>query len=228
MKIRDLGFWASVVSLVTFLSYAACFAANYSVNASFVWTNSGNFIHYSNTHSEQFKYIAMFLMIVFSFSFLIQLECLRETVCEENRFFLRIAVHFAIAFCVLVSLNYFVQISAVRLQLASRQTEAISQFVQANPNSFLSAVNLLGWTLFLGMACFFASLSLGKSHSERVMKGSFAANAFMMLSSCIAYLFSITVIQALFMFLGLGIAILMESTAMCVYYKRIAGDAAAG
>lgn len=227
MKIQKLGFWASVTSLSTFLLYIICFIGNYFTNSSFVWTNSSSFISFSNTHPQLFKYIAMSLMIVFSFSFTIQLECLRELVCEKNRFFMRVAVHFAIAFSVLISINYFVQISAVRLQIVSNQAGDISQFVQANPNSFISAVNLLGWTLFLGMACLFASMAMGKTTVERVLKYSFLGNAFMMLTCSITYIFSCIVIQALFMFLGLGLAILVESAAMCVYYKRTAADAIA-
>ena len=134
---------------------------------------------------------------------------------------MRVAVHFAIAFSALISINYYVQISSIRLQIASNQADGISQFVQSNPNSFISAVNLLGWTLFLGMACFFASMAMGKSHTERVMKYSFLSNAFMMLSSSISYIFSITIIQALFMFIGLGAAIIIESIAMCIYFKGV-------
>ena len=137
---------------------------------------------------------------------------------------MRVAVHFALAFAVLININYFVQISAVRLQIASNQAEDISQFVQANPNSFISAVNLLGWTLFLGMACLFASMAMGKTPVERILKYSFLGNAFMMLSCSITYIFDFIVIQALFMFFGLGLAILIESAAMCVYYKRAATD----
>lgn len=164
----------------------------------------------------------MFLMPVFSFSFLIQLECLRETVCEKKKFFIRVATHFAIAFSTLISINYFVQISAIRLQIAANQAEGISQFVQSNPNSFISAVNLLGWTAFLGMACLFASVAMSNIHIECIIKYSLLVNAVMMFSSTIAYIFSVTILQALFMFAGLGAAIITESIAMCIYFKRVA------
>jgi hypothetical protein len=125
--------------------------------------------------------------------------------------------HFAIAFSVLISMNYFVRIGAVRLQIATGQAGEITRFVQSNPNSFISAVNLLGWTVFLGMACLFASLSIGR---DRIIKYSFLANGIMMLFSSIAYIFDIVVIQAIFMFVGLGVAIIVESVAMCVYFGQ--------
>ena len=219
MNFRKLGLWSSAVSLTTFIIYTICFAAIYFVNPPFTWTNSSDFITYSVACSQIFKYIAMALMIVFSISFIIQLECLREAVCDSKRFFARVATHFAIAFSALVSINYFVQISAIPLQIAAGDVEGIGQFVQSNPNSYISAVNLLGWTVFFGFACLMASLAMGKGRTERVVKYAFMANGIMMLASGVAYIFSFTVLQALFMFLGLGAATIVESIAMCAYFK---------
>ena len=222
MNIRKLGLWSSAVSLAAFIGYTICFAAIYFVNPPFAWTNPADFITYSTSHPQMFKYIAMALMIVFSISFIIQLECLRETVSDSKRFFARIAAHFALAFSALISISYFVQISAVPLQIAAGQAESIGQFVQSNPNSFISAVNLLGWTVFFGAACLLAALAMGKGRAERVIKIAFGANGVMMLVSSVAYVFSLTTLQALFMFLGLGAATIIESIAMCVYFKSSA------
>ena len=219
MNIRKLGLWSSAVSLAAFIGYTLCFAAIYFINPPFVWTNPTDFITYTTDNAQIFKYIAMALMIVFSVSFIIQLECLREVVCDTKRFFARIASHFAIAFSALIGISYFVQISAVPLQIAAGQTESIGQFVQSNPNSFISAVNLLGWTVFFGIACVLAALAMGKGYKERIIKYAFLANGIMMLASSVAYVFSFTIIQALFMFLGLGAATIVESIAMCGYFK---------
>lgn len=219
MNIRKMGLWSSAVCLTTFIAYTICFLAIYFVNPPFTWTNPGDFIAYSTSNPQIFKYAAMALMIVFSVSFIVQLECLRETVGEARRFFARLASHFAVGFSVLIGINYFVQISAIPLQIASGQTDGIGQFVQSNPNSFISAVNLLGWTVFFGIACLFASLATGKGRGERVIKYAFLANGIMMLASSMAYIFSFTLVQALFMFLGLGVATIIESIAMYAYFK---------
>lgn len=219
MNIRKIGLWSSAVSLTTFIVYTICFAAIYFVNPPFAWTSQSDFIAYVTSNPQIFKYIAMTLMIVFSVSFVIQLECLRETVCEAKQFLARIAAHFALGFSVLTGVNYFVQISAVRLQLAAGQVEGIGQFVQSNPNSFISAVNLLGWTVFFGIACVLASLAMGKGRGERVAKYALMADGVMMLVSSVAYIFGYTVLQALFMFAGLGAATMVGSAAMCVWFR---------
>lgn len=219
-SISKLGRWSSVVSLSTFISYTICFMIILMVNPTFKWTNVTNFVLYSNTHSQIFKYVAMAFMILFSLSFVIQLECLREKVDGINRFFARIATHFAIAFSILVSLNYFVQISAVRLQVATAQTDGISQLVQSNPISGISAVNMLGWTVFLGLSCLFASFAVSSGQIGKIIKYSLLSNSIMMLLSGVAYVFNITFITMLFMYLGLGAAIITESIAMCFYFKQ--------
>jgi hypothetical protein len=100
-NIRRLGFWSSIVSVSIFVAYTICFMVNYFYNSSFKWTNSNDFVIYSNSHIQIFKYVAMVLMIIFSFSFLIQLECLRETVYSEKRFFVRVAR--SLCHCILCS-----------------------------------------------------------------------------------------------------------------------------
>ncbi len=46
-------------------------------------------------------------------------------------------------FFVLIGINYFIQISAVRLQIKAGQTNGLGQFIQANPVSVFSAINML-------------------------------------------------------------------------------------
>ena len=59
----------------------------------------------------------------------------------------------------------------------------ISQFVQSNPASFINALNLLGWTLFFGMACLVASMAMGKDRKERIIKYALLSDGIMMLCS---------------------------------------------
>lgn len=52
-------------------------------------------------------------------------------------------------FATLIGVNYFVQISAVRFNLQMGQFAGLEQVLQANPLSAMSAINMLGFTLFL-------------------------------------------------------------------------------
>ena len=70
MNIRKLGLWSSSVSLAAFIVYTICFAAIWFINPPFTWTNPENFIAYTAVYPQIFKYAAMALMPVFSFSFI--------------------------------------------------------------------------------------------------------------------------------------------------------------
>lgn len=224
MNIRKLGFRSSAACFLIFCAYIVCFVLNYRNNPSFSWKTAGDFIRYENAHDEIFKYLAMALMVVFGICFVLQLECFRETVKAEKRFAVGVAVHFAVGFSLLTGVAYFVQIGAARLSVAAGQTEGIGQLVQANPNSFVSAVNLLGWTLFLGVSCLFVSAAAGGGPAGRVIRYSTLANGLMMLTACAAYLLGIVILQALLMFLGLGAAMMTEAAAMCFYFRPEAGN----
>jgi len=60
----------------------------------------------------------------------------------------RLAVASAAAFAILCSLNYYVQWAAVRQDILKGKTEGLELFVQFNFDSPMSAIKMLGWTLF--------------------------------------------------------------------------------
>ena len=76
--------------------------------------------------------------------------------------FTRIALSLGIGFAVLAGLFYFVQITAVRWSVQLGETTGLEQIIQANPLSALAAMNMLGWTLFLGLASLFFSTCVCK------------------------------------------------------------------
>lgn len=76
-------------------------------------------------------------------------------ICRAAKFYLRlyspgkkllarIGIDFGLAFAVLTGINYFVQLSAVRLSLLKGELQGLEQIVQANPISGISAINMLG------------------------------------------------------------------------------------
>lgn len=219
--VSKLGRFCSVFSLCTFIGYTLCFAAILIANPPFTWSNTTAFIQYSMTYSQLFKYAAMVMMILFGISFTIQTECLQVFAEGIGRFWAKLAAKFTLAFALLIGISYFVQISAVRLQIEAGQTEGIGQLVQSNPISFIASVNMLGWTLFFGLACLFTGLSVKKTTlASKVLKISLFANAAMMLICSVAYVLNITIILMLFMYAGLGAAIVVACAAMTRYFRQ--------
>ena len=215
------GYISSVIGIATFVLYTFCFIAILVVNPIFIWTNFENYIMSVQTTNQIFKHIAMFLMIVYGVCFLIQVCSISEFAVKAKKYFAKLAELFGIGFLTLISINYFVQLTTVRMQVYTGQTDGLEQFIQANPVSGMAAINMLGWTIFFGLSCLFAGLALGNTKIEKVIKYAFLSNGVMMFLGLIGYLFDISVVVFLCMNLGMGSAILIATIPLCYLFKKV-------
>lgn len=214
------GYWASVIGIATFVAYTFCFVVILFVNPIFIWTNFDNYIMSVQTTNQIFKYIAMILMIAYGVSFVIQVCSIEEIVAGTKKYYAKLAELFGIGFLTLTCINYFVQISTVRMQINLGQTNGLEQFIQANPISGMAAINMLGWTIFFGLSCIFAGLALGNTKIEKVIKYAFLSNGIMMFIGVTAYLLDKSVIVFLCINL-MGAAILTATISLCILFKNI-------
>jgi len=171
------GQWAAIISLAAFMVWIICFTAIAVLNPPFKWTNLTDYLAYTSTYNQSFKFAAQLAMLFFAPAFVVLLHSIEDQ-AEENRKFLgRIAVSFAIMFAVCTNMHYFVQISSVRLSIDSAQTSGLEQFIQANPYSGLAGINLVGWTLFFSFACLFLAPVFSGGGLNRVIRYALLANA---------------------------------------------------
>jgi len=205
------GYLASIIGIAAFVLYTFCFIGILVVNPIFIWTNFENYIMSIQTTNQIFKHIAMILMIVYGVCFIIQVCSIDEIAVRTKKFYAKLAELFGIGFLALVSINYFVQLTTVRMQIDIGQTNGLEQFIQANPISGMAAINMLGWTIFFGLSCIFAGLALGNTKIEKVIKYAFLSNGVMMFLGAIGYLLDKSVVVFLCMNLGMGSAILIAT-----------------
>ena len=215
------GYWASVIGIAAFIVYTFCFLGILVVNPIFIWINFDNYIMSVQTTNQVFKHIAMILMIVYGVCFVIQVCSIDEIVERSKKYYAKLAELFGIGFLTLICINYFVQITTVRMQIDMGQTNGLEQFIQANPISGMAAINMLGWTIFFGLSCIFAGLALGNTKIEQVIKYAFLSNGVMMFLGVIGYLLDKSVVVFLCMNLGMGSAILIATIPLCYLFKNI-------
>jgi len=55
-------------------------------------------------------------------------------------------------FLVLASAHYYIQWTTVRLGIENNMLECLEHFAQFSFNSPISAINIMGWTLFFGIS----------------------------------------------------------------------------
>jgi len=217
---RRLGFWASVIACATFIVYVVCFTAILLSGPPLMWTTLADYLTYMDRYGGPFQPLAKFAMLLFGLSFVVLLNCVHEHTRGERRVLTRIAVGFGLLFTGAVGMHYFTQISAVRINVLAGRTEGLEHFVQANPYSILSAINMLGWTVFLGLSSLFVAPVFSGGRRERVIRWAFTLTGLFCLGGGIGYVGEITWLVFVTINLGMGGAVLVATAGLALWFRE--------
>lgn len=150
-----IGFWSAFLIVITFLVFTICFVVIVSTPPRFTWTNLADYLLFATGRSQILQHVARFAMLLFGPLYVVLLNCIYKHTPPEKRVLARIGADFGLAFAVLTGINYFVQLSVVRLSMLKGELHGLEQIVQANPVSGISAITMLGGTVFPGLSALF-------------------------------------------------------------------------
>jgi hypothetical protein len=216
-----LGYWTTLLCIATFVIWAICFVAIFKMNPPFKWTNLQDFIAYSNSCNQSFKYLAQFAMLLFAPAFLVLLHCISDYATEDKKILSRISICFATIFTTCVGIHYFIQISSVRLSIANGQTGGLEQFIQSNPTSGIAGINMVGWTIFFSLSCFFLAPVFSGNRLNNVIKYALISNGIICVLGGIGYVFNNVAIIFLTLNFGMGGAILTATITLFEFFSRM-------
>jgi hypothetical protein len=216
-----IGYWTSLICIATFVVWAICFVAIFRVNPIFQWTNLADYITYTENYNQSFKYLAQIMMLLFAPAFLIMLHSIADYASEDKKILGRISVSFAMIFAACIGINYFVQISSVRLSIANGQIAGLEQFIQVNPTSGIAGINLVGWTLFFSLSCLFIAPIFTGSRLNKVIKYAFISNGIICILGGIGFMFDNIILIFLTLNLGMGAATLTATIALSIFFRRL-------
>lgn len=149
---RRLGFWAALSATVVGYVYLVGYIVLLATYRVVPWTDIQGFAAALVTPYGTALTVLQVLAFLQALAIGTTVITLHETAEPSRRVFTRIAVAAATIFVALSSLHYYVQWASVRQSILKGNLEGLAQFVQFNFDSPLSAVNMLGWTLFYGLA----------------------------------------------------------------------------
>jgi hypothetical protein len=98
--------------------------------------------------------------------------------------------------------------------------DGLVQVVQANPGSAVSAVNMLGWSLFLGLSSLFVAPIFSGSRLALVIKLAFLSNGIFCLLGGIGYVFGWLLLLFLSINIGMGGAVMTATVALSILFAR--------
>jgi len=215
-----IGYWAALICIATFVVWMICFVAIFLVNPPFQWTNISDFVGYSFTYNQTFKYVAQSMMLVFAPAFLVLLYAVNDVAPSEKKLLGNIGIGFASLFTVCVCMHYFIQISSVRLSIDKGQLDGLTQFIQSNPTSGIAGINLVGWTLFFSLASFFMAPVFSGNRLEKVIRMALICNGIICVLGGIGYVFDNVALIFLTLNFGMGGAVLTATVGMFLFFRR--------
>lgn len=220
-SISRLGFGAALISLLCVAVYIVCFLGIYAAAPLFVWTDLSGFIAYNLQYDQTYKYLAMLFMLLYGICHVICMTCLEQRAEDPGRkTAARLASLFGLGFAILTGINYFIQITAVRLQVGKGVRQGLEQLIMSYPISGVAAVNMLGWTVFLGFSALFAAFCYPRVRGGRLCRYSFLALAGLMLAAAVGYAADSRTLLFICMYPGLGGAMTVTSIGLCLTFRR--------
>jgi hypothetical protein len=216
-----IGYWASISLVFSFIIWLISFVGIAFTSPLFIWSNLQDYLLYVKNHNQFFQHLARLFMLMFGPLFVVFLSSFYELVPVRKQLHVRLGIYFALAFAILSSLHYFVQLSMVRMNILQKTTAGLESFIQANPYSFSSSINMLGWTLFLGISSAFMAQAFAGSKLQVVIRYAFIGIAVSCLMSGIGYLFRIDIMTFFFINIGVGGALLTLTIASSMLFKSL-------
>ena len=172
LSTRRAGFWSATLATLFSLTYDVAQIAEW-----LGWLGSAGGPGSASTP------IGLILLLTPSLllgpAFLILMVSLHQATPPERRVWSHSAVVFATAYTVLVTLTYYVQLSWVAPRMAEGRVEGVEPFLFTPFDSFLYAVDILGYS-FMSVAALFAARTLIGGGLARLARVSLTATGLLL------------------------------------------------
>jgi hypothetical protein len=169
---KTTGFWSAVLATVFSIFYDIGQIAEWSG-----WLGSGGGPHSSSTPLGLAVLLTPSLFL--GSSFLVLTVSIHQLSSPNRKIWSQTAVAFATIYTALISINYYVQLTWVTPRLASGRVTGMEQFLFIPFDSFLYAVDILGYS-FMSLATLFAAMVFDGKGIERVARWFLIANGLLL------------------------------------------------
>jgi hypothetical protein len=165
---KTAGFWSAVIATVCSITY--------DVGQIAEWLGllgSGGGAH--NLSTPLGIYVLLIPSLFLGSSFLVLMVSIHETTPTDRKVWSHVAVVFATIYAALISINYYVQLTWVGPRLLEGRIQGMESFLFTPFDSFLYAVDILGYS-FMSLATFFVAKVFTGGGLERLARLFLVAN----------------------------------------------------
>lgn len=169
---RTVGFWSAVLATV--------FSIVYVIGQIAEWLGLLGSQGGPESSSTPLGIVVLLTPSLFlGSSFLVLVVSIHQLASLERKVWSHAALVFATAYAVLISINYFVQLTWVAPRLSTGQTQGIEPFLFVPFDSFLYSVDILGYS-FMSVSTLFAARVFMGGGLERVVRLFLTANGLLL------------------------------------------------
>ena len=168
LSVKKIGFWSAVLATVFSLLYIIAQLGEW---IGLMGSGGGA----SNASTVLGIVVLLTPSLFLGPSFLVLMISVHYLASPDRKIWSHCAIAFAIVYTVLISINYYVQLTWVAPRIAAGRTEGIEQFLFTPFDSFLYAVDILGYS-FMSVSTLFAAGVFTGAGLERVARFFLIAN----------------------------------------------------
>ena len=149
---------------------------------------------------------------------LMQFAAIGQLVTPEKAVFASIAKSFTVLFVAMVSINRFVQLTIIRQSPSGTESVDLVRFLPYSEGSIMFALEILGWGLFLSLACLFMAPLFAGAKLQRSIRWTLVLFAIFSFMSVIGFVTSTPITAAAF--IAWGPILLIQAILLAVLFHR--------
>lgn len=164
------GFYISIITtIITVITFAIAISTP-PLSGPFCTGNCFEYPYADIASRFPRDYYWMYPAIVLSFFYLVMMACIYQITPNSKKVFAMVGVLFATMSSLILSVDYFIQVSVIQPSLLAGETDGIALLTQFNPHGIFIVLEEIGF--FLMILSFFALFPLfnGKNSLERTIR----------------------------------------------------------
>ncbi|MGA8522038.1 MAG: hypothetical protein WB807_03190 [Candidatus Dormiibacterota bacterium] len=168
----QLAFWAAIVTTVVTIVFAVAGIATPARSGPFCASACVAYPYVDVARFIPGDYLWLIPGFLLAPTFVVLTACIHSYARDRKKTFSRIALSSAVAYAVVIMVNYFVQFTVVVPSLQTGETQGLSIFTQYNPHGFFIALEALAY-LLMSAAFVFAAPVFARGRVERTVRAIF-------------------------------------------------------
>jgi len=216
-----LGFWAAILTVIVVAAFAAIGSTTPPRGGPFCVAEC---VAYPYVDVAQFipgDYVWLVPGILLAPVFVVLMACVGAYAAEPRKLYGRIGLSFAIAYAVVILVDYVLQLAVVAPSLQAGETEGLSLFTQYDPHGLFIALESLGYSMMV-VAFLFAAPVFTGGGVERAIRGLFALSFVLAVVAFVGLAllghdfvaFEVTILSITW------IVLIASGTLLCVVFRR--------